>query len=338
MSDQDAVDVYINADRKSTGGPNSAGSEYVVEVFDQDGAGNRSIALYKWNGSQYRVVARQSPQLRFTLLDQGIYIRVHNSKVANTKYFKFWAATFFPANADQPSIDLVPNGNGVFTYSFDRQAPQVAVFRGRSRCVKPCKPQQKIFLNWRFTNPESVFRQTYTIYASGKPVDVLRYGYQRHSANLNYFTNWPVPRNPKGFYRWCIRVTDWAGNRSRLGKTSCDKIRFPRIKHDAVFSWSSAGPGITVTRLGLRKLPEGTRVAFVCASGCGYREARRGGGTIESAAFRGKRLARGAVVVAAAIHPRWVGYYAKWAIGEDRASFVQRCIPPGTLRPTKRCA
>ena len=112
--------VYLNTDRKtSTGDPQSAGSDYVVELDPGQ------VTLYKWNGTDFRAAPSQA-SVTFGYDASGATIRASARDLGNTKAFGFSvdAASGLvldaSGNPDFSNVhdDLAPDpGHGVFTFN-----------------------------------------------------------------------------------------------------------------------------------------------------------------------------------------------------------------------------
>ena len=110
------VDVYIDADdNASTGAPNTAGADYLIQDFEA----NKTIDFSHWNGQAWDDSIPYS-SIRITHNTKtSVEIAVNRRQLpGSTANFRFWIASAENKDATADSqFDIAPN-NGVWSFSF----------------------------------------------------------------------------------------------------------------------------------------------------------------------------------------------------------------------------
>jgi hypothetical protein len=126
-------DVFVDTDRRSTtGSPNLAGVDYVIELAGGD------INLFKWDGTNFTRRGGDPSAATLTFLyRRGLTVRISAADLGNTRGFRFFVAATSGVSVDSDTGDLDfanshddtahPAGGGLYSYQVKLALPKLVV-------------------------------------------------------------------------------------------------------------------------------------------------------------------------------------------------------------------
>jgi hypothetical protein len=105
-------DLYLDSDLNgSTGDPQSAGADYVVDVNLAD----KAFGFYKWDGTQFSFVQTSTVKVAINPNNLELSIGIGSADLGTTKGVNFWVESSDP-DGSAGHYDDAPNGSSVWQY------------------------------------------------------------------------------------------------------------------------------------------------------------------------------------------------------------------------------